>query len=89
MLESGVGRSHNVALASLAGFTLPGDLSPSDRYWKRDVVDPEWTMDDGMVTVPWERPGGGVEVDEERVASITAWSERLEARSDAERGEEA
>jgi O-succinylbenzoate synthase len=89
MLESGVGRSHNVALASLPGFTLPGDLSPSDRYWKRDVVDPEWTMDDGMVTVPWERPGGGVEVDEERVASITAWSERLEARSDAERGEEA
>lgn len=84
MLESGVGRSHNVALASLPGFTLPGDLSPSDRYWKRDVVEPAWTMDgDGMVTVPWDRPGGGVEVDEERVASITAWSERLTPAGEA------
>lgn len=80
MLESGVGRSHNVALASLPGFTLPGDLSPSDRYWRRDVVDPEWTMsDDGMVTVPWDRPGGGVEVDRDRLEPITAWTERLVA----------
>ena len=42
MLESGVGRAHNVALASLPNFTLPGDLSPSARYWERDVVSPEW-----------------------------------------------
>lgn len=83
MLESGVGRSHNVALASLPGFTLPGDLSPSDRYWRRDVVDPEWTMsDEGMVAVPWDRPGGGVEVDVERLEPITAWSERLVAADD-------
>jgi len=80
MLESGIGRSHNVALASLPGFVLPGDLSPSDRYWARDVVDPEWTMDaHGMVRVPLDRPGPGVEVDRDRLASITAWRKVLEA----------
>lgn len=79
MLESGVGRAHNVALASLPNFVLPGDLSPSDRYWARDVVEPAWTMDGhGMVRVPWDRPGRGVEVDEEYLESITAWSERVE-----------
>ena len=53
MLESGVGRAYNVALASLPGFTLPGDLSPSRRYWAQDVVTPEWEMSDqGMVAVP-------------------------------------
>ena len=70
MLESGIGRAHNVALASLPGFTMPGDLSPSARYWKRDVVDPEWTMDAGLVRVPGG-PGMGVAVDRERIASIT------------------
>ncbi|HEV2130115.1 MAG TPA: o-succinylbenzoate synthase, partial [Longimicrobiaceae bacterium] len=44
MLESGIGRGHNVALASLPNFRLPGDLSPSARYWEQDVVTPEWTM---------------------------------------------
>lgn len=71
MLESGVGRAHNVALASLAGFSLPGDLSPSRRYWRRDVVEPEWTMEDGHLQVPWERPGMGVTVDLPRVEALT------------------
>ena len=78
MLESGVGRAHNVALASLPGFTLPGDLSPSERYWQRDVVAPAWTMDgEGRVAVPWDRPGPGVEVDEDFLEEITAWTEEL------------
>jgi O-succinylbenzoate synthase len=72
MLESGIGRAYNVALASLPGFVLPGDLSPSARYWHRDIVDPEWTMDaQGWVTVPRDRPGMGVEVDRERVEALT------------------
>ena len=54
MLESGIGRAHNVALASLPGFSLPGDLSPSRRYWRRDIVDPEWVMAGGMLRVPAE-----------------------------------
>jgi O-succinylbenzoate synthase len=80
MLESGIGRGHNVALASLPGFTMPGDLSPSERYWERDVVAPEWRMDgEGRVGVPWAGVGIGVEVDEERVEGITVWKERLES----------
>jgi O-succinylbenzoate synthase len=71
MLESGVGRAYNVALASLPNFSLPGDLSPSARYWERDVVTPEWTMDAGMVTVPLDRPGIGVAVDVDRVDDLT------------------
>ncbi len=72
MLESGIGRACNVALASLSGFTIPGDLSPSARYWQRDIVVPEWTMSaEGTVTVPLDRPGLGVEVDEDRVDDLT------------------
>jgi O-succinylbenzoate synthase len=83
MLESGIGRAHNVALASLPNFSLPGDLSPSARYWARDIVTPEWTMDDhGMVHVPLGRPGFGVSVDMDRVDDITARCEVL-ARSGA------
>jgi O-succinylbenzoate synthase len=78
MLESGVGRAHNVALASLPNFTLPGDLSPSARYWTRDVVSPEWTMDaDGMVHVPLDKPGIGVTVDMNFVDQITVRREVL------------
>jgi O-succinylbenzoate synthase len=72
MLESGIGRGHNVALASLPNFQLPGDLSPSARYWAKDIVTPEWTMDDeGMVHVPLDRPGIGVTVDVDRVDDLT------------------
>jgi O-succinylbenzoate synthase len=78
LLESGVGRAYNVALAALPNFTLPGDLSPSRRYWERDVVDPEWTMDSaGWMDVPVERPGLGVTVDAERVARLAVRREVL------------
>ena len=80
MLESGVGRAYNVALASLPNFTLPGDLSPSARYWQRDIVTPEWTMDaHGMVAVPHDRPGIGVSVDRARVEELTVRKEDLRA----------
>jgi O-succinylbenzoate synthase len=79
MLESGIGRAHNVALASLPGFSLPGDLSPSRRYWRRDIVDPEWTMAGGMLRVPLERPGIGVEVDRDLVESLTVRRMEVEA----------
>lgn len=78
MLETGIGRAYNVALASLPNFSLPGDLSPSARYWARDVVTPEWTMDaEGMVHVPRARPGLGVDVDVEFIESLTTRSEVL------------
>ena len=77
MLESGIGRACNVALASLPNFTIPGDVSPSNRYWARDIVSPEWTMDaNGWVDVP-DGPGLGVEVDRERVEALTVQRETL------------
>jgi o-succinylbenzoate synthase len=81
MLESGVGRAHNVALSSLPNFTLPGDVSPSERYWERDIVLPEWTMDrEGWVNVPVGEPGMGVKVDLDRVEDLTVRREELRAR---------
>lgn len=71
MLESGIGRAYNVALASLPNFVKPGDVSPSSRYWDRDIVAPEWTMTDrGTMVVP-QGAGLGVEVDVDRVADLT------------------
>ena len=82
MLESGIGRAYNVALASLPNFSLPGDLSPSARYWERDVVRPEWTMDaEGMVRVPRSTPGIGVEPDVDRIDDLTVRRESVESRS--------
>jgi O-succinylbenzoate synthase len=81
MLESGVGRAYNVALASLPNFSLPGDLSPSARYWDRDIVTPEWTMDaEGMVAVPRSTPGLGVAVDVDRIENLTSRREVLQSR---------
>lgn len=80
MLESGVGRAHNVALASLPNFRLPGDLSASRRYWERDIVTPEWEIDgESRVVVPADRPGMGVEVIPERVEQLTVREEKLTA----------
>ncbi len=81
MLESGVGRAYNVALASLPNFVKPGDISPGSRYWAEDVVTPEWTMtSDGLMAVPLHQPGIGVTVDRERVLRLTVREERLECR---------
>ena len=71
MLESGIGRSHNVALASLPGFTLPGDISASSRYFTRDLIVPEVTVArDGMIDVPQEI-GLGFAVDLDFINSQT------------------
>jgi o-succinylbenzoate synthase len=71
MLESGIGRAHNIALASLKGFTLPGDISASSRYFDRDVIFPEVTVDaDGTVAVP-DSVGLGFEVDLDFIEHLT------------------
>jgi len=67
MLESGIGRLHNLAMASLPNFRMPGDLSASQRYWKQDIIEPPVTIDaEGHVTVP-NSVGLGHEVLEDRV----------------------
>ncbi|HSH45821.1 MAG TPA: o-succinylbenzoate synthase [Longimicrobiales bacterium] len=71
MLETGIGRGHNVALASLPNFTMAGDLSPSSRYWERDIVRPGWEMTEpGYLDVP-SGPGFGVEVDTDYIDDLT------------------
>jgi O-succinylbenzoate synthase len=71
MLETGVGRAHNVALASLPGFTLPGDISASARYFHQDIVEPAFEVNpDGTMTVP-AGPGIGVKVNLQRVEAAT------------------
>lgn len=67
MLETGVGRAANAALAALPGFTLPGDISGSDRFYAEDIVTEPMRMHDGLVDVP-VGPGFGVEVDPDRLA---------------------
>lgn len=70
MLESGVGRAHNVALTTLPNFILPGDTASSSRYWERDIIEPEVVMEDGFIEVP-ESPGIGYEIDKEAVDLYT------------------
>ena len=75
MLETGIGRAVNLALAALPGFTLPGDTSASDRYYKRDITEP-FVMKDGQLEVP-NKPGIGVAIDEEFLNSITIKQEEV------------
>jgi O-succinylbenzoate synthase len=71
MLETGVGRAMNVALSSLPGFTLPGDVSASKRYWAEDIIAPEVTVSPtGTITVP-TTPGLGFTVLPERIEART------------------
>lgn len=75
MLESGIGRAGNVALASLPNFTLPGDISASKRYYKQDIVEPEFLVNnDGTMNVP-TKPGIGVEVNQTLLEKVTVRKE--------------
>jgi len=76
MLETGIGRAGQLALASLPGFTLPGDISATDRYYLEDISRPSFTLnaEDSTITVP-NRPGLGVEVDHNRLSAVTLRAE--------------
>jgi O-succinylbenzoate synthase len=71
MLESGIGRAHNIAMSTLAGFTLPGDVSASKRYWHEDIIEPEVKVSaEGTIIAP-EGPGIGFEVKRDRIDAVT------------------
>jgi len=79
MLESGIGRSHNIALSTLENFTLPGDVSASARYWAEDIVDPAVTVSSqGEIAVP-DTPGRGYEVRTDLVEKLTVRKETIRA----------
>lgn len=70
MLESGIGRAHNIALTTLSNFVMPGDTAASSRYWEKDLIEPEVTVDNGMIKVP-EKSGLGYEPDLETIKRFT------------------
>jgi o-succinylbenzoate synthase len=77
MLESGIGRAHNIAMATLAGFTLQGDVSASSRYWKEDVIDPPVTVsNNGTIAAP-NSPGIGFDVNVSRIERLTVRKEAI------------
>ena len=77
MLESGIGRAHNIAMASLANFSLPGDVSASRRYWTEDIIEPEVEVSkQGTIRVP-SGPGIGYRPRLERIESLTKRREVL------------
>ncbi len=76
MVETGIGRAANAALAALPGFTLPGDISASSRFYRSDIVTEPITVDDGHVRVPTQ-PGMGFELDHDFLDEITTSSETL------------
>ncbi|WP_345752092.1 o-succinylbenzoate synthase [Microbacterium rhizophilus] len=79
MLETGIGRAANAALAALPGFTLPGDISGSDRFYAEDITTEPIRMHDGVVDVP-TGPGFGVDVDHERLGRFRTRVQELAAR---------
>jgi O-succinylbenzoate synthase len=77
MLETGIGRAANVALAALPGFTLPGDTSASDRYYRTDITEP-FVLADGHLQVP-TGAGIGVEPLPDELEAVTTWTQWLPA----------
>ena len=78
MLESGIGRAHNIAISTLAGYTMPGDVSASKRYWHEDVIDPGVEVSaNGTITAP-EGPGIGFEVKREKIDKVAVRTCRIQ-----------
>lgn len=79
MLETGIGRSHNIALSSLPNFSLPGDVSASKRYWKDDLIEPEVEVSRlGEIMVP-TAPGRGFAIREDLVERVTVRKDEIRA----------
>jgi o-succinylbenzoate synthase len=74
MLESGIGRAHNIAITSLPNFILPGDTAASSLYWKEDIIEPEVTVENGTIIVP-NTPGIGYEASLDKINKFTKYSQ--------------
>lgn len=78
MLESGIGRAHNIAMSTLPNFVLPGDVSASKRYWTEDIIEPEVEVTPDGTIIPPTRPGIGFEPRRDRIEALTKRREVLE-----------
>jgi len=81
MLESGIGRSHNIALSSLSNFRLPGDVSASKRYWKEDIVEPEVEVSGQGTIASQDAPGTGYSVREDLIEKLTVRKETVRKKN--------
>jgi O-succinylbenzoate synthase len=79
MLESGIGRAHNIAMSTLAGFSLPGDVSASARYWEEDVIEPSVTVSPHGTITPPDAPGIGFKVNLPRLEKLTVRKETIQS----------
>jgi O-succinylbenzoate synthase len=80
MLETGIGRAHNIALSTLANFSLPGDVSASKRYWKEDIIDPEVEVSpQGMIAIS-DKAGTGYSVKTDLIEKLTVRKASLRAK---------
>jgi O-succinylbenzoate synthase len=77
MLESGIGRAHNIAMSTLSGFTLPGDVSASKRYWQEDIIEPEVSVTKNGTIIAPEKAGIGFEVKRDRIDKLTVRKELI------------
>jgi len=81
MLESGIGRAHNIAMSALPGFALPGDVSASSRYWDEDIIEPEVEVSrKGTIVVPTAH-GIGYQVRRDRVEALTVRSQDFSTKA--------
>ena len=76
--------AHNIAMATLEGFTLPGDVSASARYWEEDIIEPAVTVTPRGTIVAPHRPGIGYEINRERIEALTVRSELISARKQSQ-----
>lgn len=79
MLESGVGRAHNIAMSTLEGFTLPGDVSASARYWAQDIIEPPVTVTPRGTIIAPTGPGIGFEIERERIDALAVRREMIDS----------
>ena len=77
MLETGIGRAHNIALSTLPNFTLPGDVSASKRYWKEDIIEPEVEVSPQGTIKVGDEPGTGYRVRADLIEKLTVRKETI------------
>jgi O-succinylbenzoate synthase len=77
MLEAGVGRAHNISMSTLEGFTLPGDVSASARYWTEDIIEPPVTITPRGTIIAPDAPGIGYHVNRQRVDALAVRRESI------------
>jgi O-succinylbenzoate synthase len=79
MLESGIGRAHNIAISTLKGFTLPGDVSASKRYWVEDIIEPPVEVTEQGTIIAPEKAGIGFDVKRDRIDKLTTRREVIKS----------